>query len=572
MYGKYWRGAEDLIAKIDFIIPPKSQSKIQIKPIPSLLNQGIQGDFAFISGQQKQDATKFKTAYGTATLKPEWVQLANLTESPILIKKGEIVGQLHPREQAEVAQAKELDVNAGDLEHEKKIKAEAAKARIRRDAQTEEHSRQAFVRLTTKQHDDDLGKEHINKQEFQPDWCTCCERTICKARTVQENLLWDEKKEAIAKLGINIQDTANQTTQCELEKLVDFCLTQDKVINSHGKLSPERVIPHNTALSFELTETPHFKARPQKSTPQTKVDIEQMVKEKLEQGIIEKSSAPWSSNCVVIRKDGKTRIAVDYRKLNSITVKDSYMLPKIAEIFDALHGTTWFTLIDCTQAYHQLPMRTEQDKDLTTFVAPSGGLYRYKYMPFGLANAGACWSRFIDDAMAGLRWQTAMVYADDILIYSKGTTVEGHIGHLQQVFERLAKYGITVKGSKVRLGLKELPYLGQIISTKGCRPDPAKTKAITELASPESIGQLRRVVGMFAHYKKFIPNYSNIAAPLYAMTGKNNQIKRGADNRFVMTEEQNRSFQTLKAFLNGDAPLKFTATQAKWGWLEFFCK
>jgi hypothetical protein len=265
---------------------------------------------------------------------------------------------------------------------------------------------------------------------------------------------------------------------------------------------------------------------------------------------------------VVIRKDGKTRIAVDYRKLNSITVKDSYLLPKISEIFDALHGTTWFTSIDCTQAYHQLPMRTEQDKDLTTFVTPGGGLYRYKYMPFGLANAGACWSRFIDEAMAGLRWQIAMVYADDILIYSKGTTVEGHITHLNQVFERLVKYGITVKGAKVRLGLKELPYLGQIISTKGCRPDPAKTKAITDIPFPKSIGQLRRVVGMFAHYKKFIPNYSAIAAPLYAMTKKNNQIKRNSTNKFVLTEEQAKSFETLKRCLV-EAPILLQFP--KWG-------
>ena len=287
-----------------------------------------------------------------------------------------------------------------------------------------------------------------------------------------------------------------------------------------------------------------------------------MVKEKLEQGIIEKSSAPWSSNCVVIRKDGKTRIAVDYRKLNSITVKDSYLLPKISEIFDALHGTTWFTSIDCTQAYHQLPMKTERDKDLTTFVTPGGGLYRYKYMPFGLANAGACWTRFIDEAMAGLRWQIAMVYADDILIYSKGTTVEGHIAHLEQVFERLAKYGITVKGAKVRLGLKELPYLGQIISTEGCRPDPAKTKAITDIPAPENIGQLRRLVGMFAHYKKFIPNYSAIAAPLYAMTRKNNQIKRGSNNRFILTTEQKESFDTLKRCLV-EAPILLQFP--KWG-------
>jgi len=364
VYGKYWRGAEDLIAKIDFIIPPKSHSKIEVRPIPGLLNQGIQGDFAFVSGQQKHDAAPFKTAYGTSTLKPEWVQVANPTENPILIRKGEIVGRLHPREQPEVAQAEEIDVNAEDLKQEKEIMAKTATARKKRDAEAEKYSEQAFVRLTREQCDEDPDKEHMNTREFQPTWCTYCEKSTCKARTEQENLLWEEKKAAIARLGINIQDTANQTTQCELEKLVDFCLTQDKVINSHGKLSPERVIPHDTALSIELTETPRFKARPQKTTPQTKTDIEQMVKEKLEQGIIEKSSAPWSSNCVVIRKDGKTRIAVDYRKLNSITVKDSYLLPKISEIFDALHGTTWFTSIDCTQACHQLPMRTEQDKEL----------------------------------------------------------------------------------------------------------------------------------------------------------------------------------------------------------------
>jgi hypothetical protein len=87
-----------------------------------------------------------------------------------------------------------------------------------------------------------------------------------------------------------------------------------------------------------------------------------MVTAKLRQGIIEKSSAPWSSNCVVIRKDGKTRIAVDYRKLNEVTVHDSYLLPKISEIYETLSGTEWFTSLDATQAYHQIPMATEKDK------------------------------------------------------------------------------------------------------------------------------------------------------------------------------------------------------------------
>ena len=559
VYGKYWRGPENLLAKDDFIIPPQCHSKVNLQETVMLKNYCVKDNFAFITGVLHQQHNSFKTAYGTSSLSPNWIQLANPTDNPIFIKKGEIVGLLHPREEHHVDEAADLNVTAADIHKEKEV----CKTAIAKQKTMEEHQgaflHESFVALLSPSN---MNTELKLEENFTPLWCTCCDKKVCAPRNDSAINAWNTKLHSLAKLGVDIKETEKQTTQCELEKLVDFCLKQDKVINSHGKLDPERVILHDTALSIDLTEAPNFKATPRKTTPQARDDIDQMVQEKLQQGIIEKSSAPWSSNCVIIRKDGKTRIAVDYRKLNQITIKDSYLLPKISEIFEALHGTTWFTSVDCTQAYHQLPMKTEQDKDLTTFVTPGGGLYRYKFMPFGLANAGACWSRFIDDAMVGLRWQVAMVYADDILIYSKGTTVEGHIDHLEQVFDRLQKYGITVKGAKVRLGLKELPYLGQIISTKGCRPDPAKTKAISEIPFPENIGQLRRLVGMFAHYKKFIPNYSAIAAPLYAMTKKNNQIKRNSNNKVVLTPEQTTSFETLKRCLV-QAPIMLQFP--KWG-------
>ena len=113
-----------------------------------------------------------------------------------------------------------------------------------------------------------------------------------------------------------------------------------------------------------------------------------------------------------------------------MTVKDNYLLPTVQEIMDSIEGTRWFTTVDACQAYHQIPMGTDRDKDLTSFVVPGGGLYRYKYMPFGLCNAGAVWTRFIDEVLIGLRWNVCLVYADDILISTKSPDVKDHIKDL----------------------------------------------------------------------------------------------------------------------------------------------
>ena len=131
-----------------------------------------------------------------------------------------------------------------------------------------------------------------------------------------------------------------------------------------GKLDFSRDVKHNTKMSIEtITENPVFKAYAGRATPDKVKEIQKQTEEKLKQGIIEKSSAPWSSNCVCINKNGKVRIAVDYRKLNEVTVKDNYLLPTIQECLDQLHGTRFFTSIDAAQAYHQIPIKNERDRD-----------------------------------------------------------------------------------------------------------------------------------------------------------------------------------------------------------------
>src|SRR5690348_10002723 len=126
-------------------------------------------------------------------------------------------------------------------------------------------------------------------------------------------------------------------------------------------------------------------------------------------------------------------------------------MPRIQDVTDVLQGTHWLTGMDCVQAFHQIPMADERSKDLTTFRGPTGGLYRYRYMPMGLVNAMAIWSRFIDTAMVGMS-DFVLCYADDVLVFTKSPRVEDHIRDLEKVFEQLDRNGIKIKASKLKLG------------------------------------------------------------------------------------------------------------------------
>ena len=164
--------------------------------------------------------------------------------------------------------------------------------------------------------------------------------------------------------------------------------------------------------------------------------------------------------------------------MNKLTVQDAYPMPKIQDIMDCLKGSKWFTGIDCVQAFHQIPMADERSKDLTTFKGPTGGLFRYRYMPMGLVNAMAFWSRFIDTVMEKHQHQCVLCYADDCLIFTKTESVDDHIADIRKVFDQLEAYGIKIKASKIVLGRKSMPFLGIVITEK-MTPNPEKVKAVT---------------------------------------------------------------------------------------------
>ena len=143
----------------------------------------------------------------------------------------------------------------------------------------------------------------------------------------------------------------------------------------------------------------------------------------------------------------------------------------------------------------------------------------------------AVWSRFIDTVMGQYQFKFVLCYADDCLVYTKSPNVDDHLREVGLVLDQLHEYGIKVKASKLQIGLREIPFLGVILQETGIIPNKLKTKAINDIPPPATVGQLRRTMGMFAYYRKFIKDFSKIAAPLYSHTGKGVQNKRGRTRR-----------------------------------------
>jgi hypothetical protein len=135
-----------------------------------------------------------------------------------------------------------------------------------------------------------------------------------------------------------------------------------------------------------------------------------------EQKVIEPATCEWASPIVLVPKpDGSLRFCVDYRKLNSITIPDTYPLPRMDECIDYLGDAAVFTTLDCNSGYWQIPVHPE-DRDKTAFTSHYR-IYRFLRLPFGLRNAPATFQKVIDIILSGVKWKTCLVYLDDVIVF-----------------------------------------------------------------------------------------------------------------------------------------------------------
>ena len=198
-----------------------------------------------------------------------------------------------------------------------------------------------------------------------------------------------------------------------------------------------------TEHQIETKDAVPMKMTPYKIAPHKLPAIRAEIQEMLEKGVIVPSKSPFSSPIVMVpRKDGTNRMCIDYRKLNEITVKDAYPLPRIGQTIDALQGAGFFSSLDLANGYWQVPVARE-DRHKTAFCTPDGGLFEFVKMPFGLTNAPATFQRLMNNIFAADLFQHVLTFLDDVLTYSK--TANDHLHHLEKFFLTLRRAGLKLK-------------------------------------------------------------------------------------------------------------------------------
>lgn len=275
-----------------------------------------------------------------------------------------------------------------------------------------------------------------------------------------------------------------------------------------------------------------------RTSPTQKQVIRDETTKMLKESIIEPSVSPWASPIVLIRKsDGAIRFCIDYRKLNAVTKKDSYPMPRVDEAIDLLSAAVLFSVMDLSSSFWQVPVYPS-DREKTAFVSPQG-LFQFRYMPFGLCNAPATMQRLMDAVLAGLKWQCCLVYMDDIIVFS--SSHEQHLEDLENVLKRLHAANLTVKLSKCHFFERQIWFLGYRISAQGTEPSIEKIAAVKYYQVPMSVTDVQSFIGLCQYYRKFVQNFSAIAHPLFILT------RNGVP--WVWGEEQRRAFEMLKAKL-----------------------
>lgn len=298
-------------------------------------------------------------------------------------------------------------------------------------------------------------------------------------------------------------------------------------------LPPQREIDHK----IELIPGSIPPSRPTYRMSEVELkELKKQLEELTKSGFIQPSKSPFGAPILFVKKkDGTMRMCIDYRALNNITIKNKYPLPHVDELFDRLQGAKYFSKIDLRSGYHQIRI-DPADVSKTAFRTRYGH-YEFLVLPFGLTNAPATFMHLMHQTFRGQLDNFVIVFLDDILIFSK--TLEEHQNHVSEVLQILRREKLYAKESKCELFKTEVEFLGHYVGRSGLRMMDNKVQAVIEWPIPTKATEVRSFLGTIGYYRKFIKNFSSIAAPLTDLTKDTVKFNWGT--------EQDTSFRRLKS-------------------------
>lgn len=306
-------------------------------------------------------------------------------------------------------------------------------------------------------------------------------------------------------------------------------------------LPPQREVDHK----IELIPGKNPPSRPlYRMSPSELLELKKQLEELVKSGFIQPSKSPFGAPILFVKKkDGSMRMCIDYRALNDITIKNSYPLPRVDELFDRLQGAKYFSKIDLRSGYHQI--RIEPSDVPKTAFRTRYGHFEFLVLPFGLTNAPATFMHLMHQAFRPFLDVFVLVFLDDILIYSK--TLEEHEKHVEQVLQVLRDNKLYAKESKCELFRREVEFLGHIVGRDGIKMMEDKVKAIRDWPIPKKVTDVRAFLGTAGYYRKFIQSFSSMASPLTELTKDT--------VAFEWTPLQDRAFQALKSAITSQPVL-----------------
>lgn len=347
----------------------------------------------------------------------------------------------------------------------------------------------------------------------------------------------------VKELGINIEN--NHLSEEQKQKLYNFLgKNRDIFAKDMSELGETHLHSH----IIETGDAKPVSTAPYRTTPEKRKIIEAELNKMLDSGVIEESTSPWHSGVVLVKKpNNEWRFAVDYRRLNAVTEPMSFPIPHMTDVFDTLADAkaSVYSTLDLRSGFWQVPLH-ESTKQKSAFITESG-IFQFKRLSFGLRNAPMTFQQLMSKVLRSLNFKIALVYIDDVLIFS--TSFDEHLHHLDLVFQHLRAANLKLHPGKCVFGTDSVKYLGHIVTKEGMKVLPENTDKIRKAKRPRNAKEMKQTLGLFNYYRKFVLNYARIAEPLTKLLRK--------ETEFKWTNECETAFNTLKEKLVTAPILKY---------------